>query len=228
MAQYHADLQESLQEAQDEWADSEEADAIQSWVDRLDSEELIEAAIREVIKQPERPLNQECLNQVTWLVICAEGLKDISQIGKLINLESLILSRNDITDLEPLTNLVKLKFLSLDDNKNINDLTPVSKLKSLEELELSGCCLEDVSALSELEDLRNLGLPANLLTTTRSLSSLKNLERLNLDYNIFLKDLDGLSELKKLTYLSLDETEKLPESEIEKIKASLPDCEISR
>ena len=48
MAQYHADLQESLQEAQDEWADSEEANAIQSWVDSMDSEELIEAAIREV------------------------------------------------------------------------------------------------------------------------------------------------------------------------------------
>ena len=36
MSQYEADRQESLQEAQDEWAESDAAKAVQSWVKRED------------------------------------------------------------------------------------------------------------------------------------------------------------------------------------------------
>ena len=34
MSQYEADRQKSLQEAQDEWAESDEAKAVQSWANR--------------------------------------------------------------------------------------------------------------------------------------------------------------------------------------------------
>ena len=85
-----------------------------------------------------------------------EGFANNTQ-GNLININ---MNNNNISDLNPLSNLKRLKFLYLGTNK-ISDLSPLSNLSRLQTLDVSENCIKDLRPLSGLLRLtQNGGLSA--------------------------------------------------------------------
>ena len=88
----------------------------------------------------------------------------------------------DSTDLGPLIGLNRLKGLSVNCKGEAQNLSAISSLSSLEDLELIDCVISDITPLSSLTNLQELDLEGNSVTDLTPLATLTNLERLNLNY----------------------------------------------
>ena len=122
------------------------------------------------------------------------------------NLQSLILAGDwqdswKISDLSPLTHLENLQDLNLRFLK-IDDLTPLNTLHSLRVLNLEGNQVQDISALDALKDLTTLHLWRNQIHNISPLANLTSLQVLLL-YQNQIKDISPLAELKGVKELSL-------------------------
>ena len=141
---------------------------------------------------------------------------DIQDLKYMVNLTSLGLGNNQITDLTPLAGLTELRSLGVHGN-DLEDLTPLAGLTNLEELRLGGggnsganARISDLSPLSGLTKLRYLTLPpASQITDLSPLSSLTSLAYLNYDGSWsssssgLVTDLSPLSALTNLEELSV-------------------------
>lgn len=143
------------------------------------------------------------------------GNEDIEPLNKMVNLTSLILQCNEITDLTPLKGLINLKKLCLKgDIEMYNDPDVVYVFGSI----------NDISALSGLSALEILELDGNRISNISPLKSLDHLVRLDLSYNT-IQDISPLKRLTALKYLNL-EGNPVSNADIEDLKDALPDCEI--
>ncbi len=125
---------------------------------------------------------------------------DCTYLKKLTKLESLVILYDDITSLNGLQKLKKLKFLWIQNYNPITDLKPISGLTNLEVLYLSDSKITDISALKKLKKLKVLYIQNN------------NIE----DYSVIL----GLDKLELLW------TDGLPADLLEEFKKTHPDCVI--
>ena len=116
---------------------------------------------------------------------------------------SFISSVNRISDVTPLSNLTRLRFLDLSHN-SIANLTPLSNLTRLRFLGLSGNGIANMSALSGLTNLEVLILSGNSIANVTSISNLTNLRWLTLDDNN-ISDMIPISNLTRLVVLQLDD-----------------------
>jgi len=128
---------------------------------------------------------------------------EIAPLKHMKNLEVLDLSRNQISDLSPLSGLTSLKVLFLYDNKRVSDLSPLSKLTNLTNLSIYDNRISDLSPLSGLTNLTKLALGYNRISDLSPLKKLVNLTELGLRENQ-ISDLEPLSGLANLKRLSLD------------------------
>lgn len=145
------------------------------------------------------------LTQLDVLYLKQDGLKDIGPLSGLVNLTQLDVSGNyEISDLSAVSNMSKLKNLNISINA-VSDLEPVKGLSSLERLNAGKNQISNLPDLSALTSLKALDLSDNPLTDVTRLSDLKNLEELNLSGNTGVTDirpLTGLLNLKEdSTYL---------------------------
>ena len=130
-------------------------------------------------------------------------VSDLSPIAELTGLESLRFfyaespSREGLNpSLEPLKGLVGLKILSAARSR-ITDISPLSGLVNLEELELFGNQLiSDVSPLASMHKLRRLNLHRNNITDVSSLASLRSLVWVDLAFNN-ISDISPMEGLPK-------------------------------
>ena len=129
------------------------------------------------------------------------GIKDISALSSLINLETFTLGCNRFTDLSPLAGLTKLKDLSIGGN-GFTGISSLSGLTSLTRLHAGNNNVTDLSPLSGMINLTVLDLKGNELADTSPLAGLTNLERLELLRNN-ITDISPLSGLTQLGYLDL-------------------------
>jgi Leucine-rich repeat (LRR) protein len=143
---------------------------------------------------------QYCLNLDT-LSLSYNQISDISPLAGLVNLNYLYMSDNQISDLSPLTGLVNLIVLRLSDNL-INDVGPLSALDNLSELNLITNQISDLSPLSGLTNLVWLRLSGNQITDVGPLFALVNLSELNLSANQII-DISALADLDALSLLTL-------------------------
>jgi len=134
------------------------------------------------------------------------GEIDKSQsLEKLINLRALDLFRGKMKDFKNLAHLKKLKLLSCDYARNLNDVSTLAELGDLERLDFQNCPnLSNLDALAGLTNLKVLKL-----NNCRSIKSLSFLEQSNLEYlefvNTALEDndvsfLDEMPNLKIFRY----------------------------
>ncbi len=141
-------------------------------------------------------------------------LNDLTGIENLSDsLEKLFIDKNDeITGLEPLGNMQKLKLLSLQEDRNIEDYTPLTKINSLESLNMrsvrSDIISEDefvnrLKVLSGCTGLKALSLYDNNLHDISFLSAFDNIEVLDLRKND-ITDYTSLSEMDSLKKLLID------------------------
>ena len=136
---------------------------------------------------------------------------DIEPLKYMVNLTSLDLRQNNITDLTPLAGLTQLKSLELRGN-NLSDLSPLAGLTNLETLRLGGSGtgldnpnISDLSPLAGLHQLQTLCLPRQAsigdLSALADLVSLKNLTMDGVSSDTSREQITDLSPLKSLTQL---------------------------
>ena len=79
----------------------------------------------------------------------------------------------------------KLKYLSIHSSQ-VNDLSPLAKLKNLEWLTLSSTGVSDLSPLANMEELVFLDLGETKVSNISHLSKMKKLEYLFIKFLLFL------------------------------------------
>ena len=121
---------------------------------------------------------ENCVN-LTTLTLKMNQISDISALLSLTNLYNLYLGGNQISDISPLLSLTNLYGLFLGENQ-ISDISPLASLTGLTFLVLHHNQISDISALSSLTNLRVLRLEGNQINDISALSSLTNLNKLYL------------------------------------------------
>lgn len=88
-------------------------------------------------------------------------LENLVGIDKCANLYYLNLSLQSVSDIEPIHNLTKLEVLYLDQNRRINDISPLSNLINLRYLDISVNPITNISPLANLRNLEVLDIIGN-------------------------------------------------------------------
>lgn len=144
------------------------------------------------------------LEELTILDIHTNWMKfDLKPLKNLTYLTWLSLRVNRISDLSPLKDLTKLTYLHLDDNRLIVDLSPLKGLINLRLLYLDESQISDVSWLKDLTNLKYLKIDDNKLSDITPLRNLKKLTYLNLNDNVNISDITPLLNMKNLKFLDL-------------------------
>ncbi|WP_337871639.1 leucine-rich repeat domain-containing protein [Ignavibacterium sp.] len=176
----------------------------------LIEDENLEVRIRYILNFKEGNLDANKLFMLDSLLYCNFSTKhkitSINGINNCQNLIYLALPNESITDLAPLSNLTKLKFIDLNQNYTINDITPIYNLVNVEKLILYSNPISDISGLGSLNKLKELWLLDTPISDISVLSSLENLEILYADgvgTGISFNSIEPLKNLTKLTHLDI-------------------------
>ncbi len=137
------------------------------------------------------------LLQLTDLNAEKSGITDLSGIEYAVNLQSLVIRWNRISDLSPISSLTNLRHLDAHGNGIISDLSPLSALVNLESLVLRINNISDLSPLAGLDCLEELFLQCNSVSDLSPLAGLSALECLELSQNR-VSDISALSGLHNL------------------------------
>ena len=180
----------------------------------------LESVIRNELDKPTGTIYRSDLAEITHLTVNDARIESLEEIQYCINLKTLSLIGNRISDLDLLVNLTKLERLELGHNQ-ISDLEPLSHLESLEWLALNDNRISDIGPLSELPQLTWLSLSRNEISRISGLAGLNRLESLDISGNainslnvgwdmpvlstLLLRDnqLNDLSPLKNMKSLSV-------------------------
>ncbi|HLN53782.1 MAG TPA: leucine-rich repeat domain-containing protein [Lentimicrobium sp.] len=144
--------------------------------------------------------------QMQTLDISGTLISDISPLEAFTSLEVLNLSGSRVTDLRVLNNLTELRELNLS-NLPLTGLNiqPVSNLKTLEVLELSGMPIDSLAFVEGLNNLKRFSVEG---TGIRSLKGVENLNLLEVIFfdNTQVNSLEQLSDLPALKIVYCDKT----------------------
>lgn len=138
------------------------------------------------------------------------GSSDITSLegiaNKFPNLKTLDLHNTYISDLSPLSDLGSLENLDCHECESLEDVSPFGKINSLKTLYLHHCkSISDISAFSSLTKLENLSLGScKLIRSISAVSNISSLETLNISSLVF-EDISFTEDISKLKNLkSLD------------------------
>jgi hypothetical protein len=108
------------------------------------------------------PTPTDMLRMIT-LEGMAHGIVDLSGLEYAVNVDSVYLMYNRISNIEPLSALANLRKLRLDGNR-IASIQPLSSLTNLEELWLDENQIADIQPVSGLTKLKGVSLEYNQVT----------------------------------------------------------------
>ena len=148
----------------------------------------------------------------TQAVLNARPSFDLTPLSDLTKLKDLSLQGVVIFDMAPLKNLTALKDVSLIYTYGIREIPDLSKLTGLVFLRLVSNRITDISGISGLTNLRQLDLSLNNISDITPLTRLRNLEILRLDSNAIITH-ETLSAV--LPHLSKDIDQELIEEYME-------------
>lgn len=122
------------------------------------------------------------VDEVNILSCPNSNISNLGGIEKLVNLFSLDLAFNQISDIMPLANLTSLKYFTIGNNQ-ISDITPLANLTSLITLTLGVNPISDIRPLENLTGLTYININDSQVSDITPLSNLTSLTNLYLDYN---------------------------------------------
>lgn len=132
-------------------------------------------------------------------------------------------SGNDALEgISDLTCLEYLDFSKLDNKRDVDNLSPLTSLTNLKELDLGWTNVDDLSPLSNLDNLESLNLEF-VFVNLGPLEGMTSLKTLNLRGNVN----DDLSPLKSLTSLENLNLNFQSSEECDEIISALPNTEIT-
>jgi putative cell wall-binding protein len=153
-------------------------------------------------------VTKEQLENLTLLDASWWGVNDLSGIENALQLSSLYLEGNNLTDIRLLSNLNQLQYLVLSDNQ-LTDLSPIKNYKNLSVLDLGYNKIEDVSPLKSVSFTGKeggLSLSHNLITDLTPLANTRFPDSPDYFYldvsNNRLTNLNGLQNALGLTELT--------------------------
>lgn len=137
-------------------------------------------------------------------------IDDIAPVALLPGLERLVLDKNPVTDLTPITGHPNLTIFEAwdvgpvrdDGTDGLTDLAVLATIPSLEEVYISENAIDDLTPLASLPELRVLFANANEITDISPLAGLTNLQVLRLSGNM-ISDGSALAGLTNLAWLEL-------------------------
>lgn len=150
-------------------------------------------------------------------------ITNLEPLTKLMFLKKLIINDNHITDLSPLSESQQLRELNIDGNA-IADLSVLSNLKSMEVLSIENTNVIDIYALEDMKELRILNISNTKIKNIKMLSSCISLEELNIS-NTNVKTLSPVSKIESLRYIKAINT-KIKAKEINSLRTKRPDINI--
>ena len=129
-------------------------------------------------------------------------LTDISPLGELINLKKLILKNNKIVDLTAISKLTKLEELDLYGNRGIKSIGGFENLTNLRKLLLNRTMgITDIGPLKECRNLEELSIQYNKVSSIEALKDHEKLLSLDISGNKNISDLSPLLKSTKLARL---------------------------
>ena len=129
-------------------------------------------------------------------------MKTIEGLQYAKNLKALVIIRNRISDLSPLSELYELKMMFLD-GESIRSFDPLAGLTNLEFLVIDESkYIRDIGALGNLENLTNLGVTWSELTDISAIMNLSNIIDLGINNSSRLNDLSYLQDSPLIKNLS--------------------------
>jgi len=126
-------------------------------------------------------------------------ITNVNTLGQLIKLKHLNLRGNQIENISALGRLIRLIYLNLGRNQ-VEDISTLGQLINLTFLDLWNNRIINISALGQLIKLTSLELGVNFITDINTLGLLVNLTSLSLFRNQII-NIKALSKLAKLTTL---------------------------
>ncbi len=176
------------------------------------SDKNLEKAIREIINKPEGDIYIDDVKSVETLDLREKNIADITPLQFFFGLKNLSLSyitsetssnRNKIKDISALSKLSGLTQLDLTANE-ITDIGALSGLSNLTSLQLAVNKISDITSLKGHINLRNLALNKNNISDISMLKGLENLQILGITDNS-ITDISPLRDLKNLQYLFMND-----------------------
>ncbi|MEK4407581.1 leucine-rich repeat domain-containing protein [Bacillus sp. FSL L8-0642] len=154
----------------------------------------------------EAPITKEDLLKIKTFKITngqGNGIKDISGIEYMSNLESLELENLELKNIAFISDLRSLKSVSLAHNQ-IENIEPFSKLEKLEKLNISNNNVKNIEPLFKVNSLKKLTASNNKINndTIQGIQQLKNLSVLILNSNE-ISSVEAISEISMLNELEL-------------------------
>lgn len=134
--------------------------------------------------------------KIDGVTLTSENLKAIAALPKL---QSLTLSRCNLSGISDLAGATNLTALDLSSN-TLQDLSALKEMKELKYLNLSHNAITSLAHLSELKKLEELDVSFNALKTSTELSACTGLKKLFIGNNS-LTQLGGIEKLTALTSL---------------------------
>lgn len=127
------------------------------------------------------------------------------QLQAVANIEDITVdTRIMVTLLEPLTKLMFLKKLKINDN-HITDLSPLSEMRVLEELRIDGNAINDLTAIQDVTTIEVLSIANTRVIDINALENMKNLRVLDIE-NTSVKNIKVLSNCTSLEELNIANT----------------------
>ena len=175
------------------------------------------------------------MTSLTDLSINANQITDFTPVASLVNLETLHIGNNRSADVHALKSLTKLKranfsqmglsdnemqifkhmksleSLAIDFNDQISDLSALSELTNLTDLDFSKDNVQSLAPLLGLKNLKNLGFSNNNVSDVSVLKNLTNIQTINMMRN-HIYDISSLKDLNNLQRVNAKfQTINLPE-----------------
>lgn len=144
----------------------------------------------------------DVINLSGTLDLTNKGIKDLTGAEYLINVDTLILTNNKISSLDPLKNLYRLRLLDVSYNSLKSVSGTILEIESLEEFHAEHNKITEVTAPGTISYLKRLNLRYNELTQMPALNKFNALETIEVSDNK-LTSLD-LSENLATTLVSID------------------------
>jgi PKD repeat protein/Leucine-rich repeat (LRR) protein len=183
----------------------------------------LEAKICEELNCTPEQISRPLLETIVtfWPIDCNPPIKDLAGLQYCVNLESLALDGNDVTDLSTITNLTKLHTLYLDRNmvtslEYLNNLTNLERLSisynnitslnglgskpKLKRLYANYTNLEDLTEIQEYPSLEILYLTGTPLVSLKDIQNMPNLWALISRHN-GMTSVGNFNNVPNLTYL---------------------------
>ncbi|GAB4345760.1 MAG: hypothetical protein OHK0038_25950 [Flammeovirgaceae bacterium] len=122
----------------------------------------------------------------------------INYVKSIVSTESLDLSgRKDIEDLSPLTKMTNLKFLDVS-KTSVSDIAPLRSMTKLEIFRCAETMISDLSYLRHSLDLRELNANKTMITDLKALEIFTKLTMLSVSNCNLLKDISTVETLTQL------------------------------